>query len=106
MTNSNAIISLIAHTLLNTSDSPIDPDYDMIDAIHAIREFRPYDHISPELRELIESLSMLEFRDLLISIDLCPLHAIDYQICDDDNDPECAHLRHADHDCDEMHCRP
>ena len=56
--------------------------------------------------------ALLELRDLLIDADtelitqlrldhsLCPLHAIDYAICFDDNDAECAAIRliHPDHD--------
>lgn len=38
--------------------------------------------------------------DLLLSFSLCPLHRIDYAICFDDDDPECAQIRtiHPSHD--------
>lgn len=41
-----------------------------------------------------------ELTELLLSYSLCPLHAIDYAICFDDDDAECAPIRiiHPSHD--------
>lgn len=41
-----------------------------------------------------------ELTDTLLSFSLCPLHAIDYAICFDDDDADCAMIRmiHPSHD--------
>lgn len=41
-----------------------------------------------------------ELTDALLSFSLCPLHAIDYAICFDDDDADCAMIRmiHPSHD--------
>jgi hypothetical protein len=38
--------------------------------------------------------------EIALSLSLCPLHRIDYAICFDDNDAECAQIRliHPNHD--------
>lgn len=51
-----------------------------------------------ELRDLLRSLIDYEFaRDtlttMLLDESLCPLHAIDFAICFDDDDPTCAQIR-------------
>jgi len=49
---------------------------------------------------LIESLDRDTLTELLLDHSLCPLHAIDYAICFDDDDPTCAQIRaiHPSHD--------
>lgn len=71
----------------DTDDSDI-PDLHPDDA-NALRELLP---IASTDRELLTTL--------LLDDSLCPLHAIDYAICFDDNDPECAAIRaiHPSHD--------
>jgi hypothetical protein len=61
--------------------------------------------IAPELAHLIESLLINEYAresltEIALSLSLCPLHFIDYAICFDDNDAECAQIRmiHPSHD--------
>ena len=51
-----------------------------------------------ELRDLLESLFADEYaRDcishLALDYSLCPLHLIDFAICFDDDDPDCAQIR-------------
>lgn len=52
------------------------------------------------LLELIRSLDRETITELRLAYSLCPLHAIDYAICFDDDDPECALIRaiHPSHD--------
>ena len=77
-------------------DLLIDPDAagDDLDNLHPddadrLRELLP---IASTDRELLTRL--------LLDDSLCPLHAIDYAICFDDDDPECAAIRdiHPSHD--------
>jgi hypothetical protein len=51
----------------------------------------------PQLAKMLDRESLTE---LLLYYSLCPLHAIDYAICFDDNDAECAAIRtiHPSHD--------
>lgn len=51
------------------------------------------------LRDALDALMRHDYaRDIistmLLDNSLCPLHAIDYAICFDDDDPECAQIRH------------
>lgn len=53
-----------------------------------------------ELRDLIAELDRHDLTELLLDFSICPLHRIDYAICFDDDDPECAAIRmiHPNHD--------
>lgn len=57
------------------------------------------------LRELLHLIDRAPYQTdamtaLLLDNSLCPMHAIDYAICFDDDDPECAAIRaiHPSHD--------
>lgn len=75
---------------INTDDPLLsDPDYpfyDMLRALLAMIDAAPYQ---------TDSMTAL-----LLDNSLCPLHAIDYAICFDDDDPDCAQIRtiHPSHD--------
>lgn len=49
---------------------------------------------------LIDRLDRESLTDLTLSLSLCPIHFLDYAICFDDADPECAAIRriHPSHD--------
>lgn len=75
---------------------------------HAIAELDPeYDDmtIAAEIAHLIEKLMIDEYAretltEIALSLSLCPIHYIDYAICFDDDDAECAQIRmiHPSHD--------
>jgi hypothetical protein len=69
--------------LLNDPDYPI---YDFIRAMLALIDIAPY--------------QTDRMTALLLDNSLCPMHAIDYAICFDDDEPDCAAIRaiHPSHD--------
>lgn len=72
-----------------TDPFPIDPPpyiYDYLRALLSIIDAAPY---------MTERMTAL-----LLDNSLCPMHAIDYAICFDDDDPDCAAIRaiHPSHD--------
>jgi hypothetical protein len=68
-------------------------EIDYIALIDDIRSYRPIDPECDDLREMIESLTILEMRDLCDMLEICPMHSCDINICADDEIAECAHLR-------------
>ena len=50
----------------------------------------PYAHA---VALLCSGMEIEEFNDLMPRVDLCPWHAQDLAICDDDDETECATLR-------------
>lgn len=52
------------------------------------------------LRECLAAFDTETLTELRLEYSLCPLHGIDYAICFDDDDPECAQIRaiHPSHD--------
>lgn len=70
---------------------------DILRTINANLTYRLCD-IYPDMPDSTESHiseSMTELRtELALAESLCPMHFIDYAICFDDNDPECAAIRH------------
>lgn len=72
--------------LLNDADTDTcSPDADRIrDHILALREYAALPHDESATQSL--SLLALEYS-------LCPMHMIDYAICFDDDDPDCATIR-------------
>ncbi len=49
--------------------------------------------VSDEWIEWVDSLNTEDLTELRLSLSLCPLHASDYAICFDDENPECAQIR-------------
>ena len=95
------------HTLLLANDDELRNDNNalyardrLIDESNDDFDLRTAD--TPRIRELIDII--LSDRELLttalLDFSLCPLHRIDYAICFDDDDPECAPIRdiHPSHD--------
>lgn len=62
----------------------IDPDES------AAFDLTPYASI---LRDCIDALDTQTLSMLRLDESLCPMHAIDYAICFDDDDPDCATIR-------------
>ena len=76
----------LRNLLIDSTDSDLESDSadelrELILALLTNTE-RPYDESARQ------SLSELRLRD-----SLCPMHAIDYAICFDDDDPDCATIR-------------
>lgn len=69
---------------------------DILRTINANLTYRLCDIFDmPDATESHISESMTELRtELALAESLCPMHFIDYAICFDDNDPECAAIRH------------
>ena len=67
----------------------IDPD-DSLDYIYTDRAAAIE---RPRLLALINDLSTDSRSLLMLSLSLCPLHATDYAICFDDDNPECESIR-------------
>lgn len=76
---------------------------------HAIAELDDADFYdiadAPRIAHLLENAMIDEYAretltEIALSLSLCPLHFIDYAICFDDNDAECAPIRtiHPSHD--------
>lgn len=96
MTNNNRIALAMISILTDPDNDPdslnacalrsllIDPDApDSYDPT-------PYDTI---LADCIRALDTQSLSMLLLDYSLCPLHRIDYAICFDDRDPDCAAIR-------------
>lgn len=85
---------------IDTRDMTFFPDATTLDALRADYPTADIDAIRTDLAALIElarrpydesarqSLSMIA-----LDQSLCPLHMIDYAICFDDDDPDCAAIR-------------
>lgn len=102
-----------AITMLNRIDALDDPRCDIAIAIRCLlidRDCSDLDDCpdaAPYIDIIRDSLAMIDARiayphdeharhalsDLLLSYSLCPMHAIDYAICFDDDDPDCAAIR-------------
>lgn len=62
-----------------------------------------YDYRAIDLIPILDAILSLSTDDLTafrLSLSICPLHAIDYAICFDDDNPNCAQIRaiHPSHD--------
>jgi hypothetical protein len=89
-------------------DLLIDPDIDPNAADYSLLPDNPYATDDATITRLRDAITILdadpyareELTALLLSQSLCPLHRIDYAICFDDEDPECAAIRtiHPSHD--------
>lgn len=81
----------------------IDPDATSDDLAAIADDLRPadLDRMRDAIRYMITDSTQREsLTELLLESSLCPLHRIDYAICFDDDDPECAAIRtiHPSHD--------
>lgn len=76
----------------------IDPDSDIDELADRNETSRILD--LHRVREYIINLDRERLTQMLLDDSLCPLHRIDYAICFDDEDEECASIRtiHPDHD--------
>ena len=86
-------------------DLLIDRDYTPLpsanDSIIADTPAYAYDTLRPLLATIDDyPYSRDDLTTMLLDNSLCPLHAIDYAICFDDDDPDCAAIRmiHPSHD--------
>jgi hypothetical protein len=50
--------------------------------------------VGDEVRDLVVALDRETLSVFALELSLCPLHLIDYAACFDDEDPECAAIRH------------
>lgn len=71
--------------------------YDAIDALtpdecNDLREML-IDTDDPKTIIMLESFHTEQITELCLNLSLCPLHRIDYAICFDDDDAECAAIR-------------
>lgn len=72
-----------------------DPNAELAsDAYLAIRDaMLDAEGANPAIIRLLDRLTIDERSALALDLSLCPLHMIDYAICFDDDDPECAAIR-------------
>lgn len=91
LTDDNDDAQMILRSALIDSETPLSDLYDADQMIDAPAILRLLELISPD-RELMTQLALND--------SLCPLHFIDYAICFDDDDAECAAIRtiHPSHD--------
>jgi hypothetical protein len=90
----DAIRALLAHddddnTNIAIRNLLIDRDDDLSDLYTP----RPAEIERARFLALIDSLDRDSLSTLALDLSLCPLHMIDYAICFDDDDPECAAIR-------------
>lgn len=82
-------------------DRNYSPSSDMRDPFPLDAPLFIYDHLRA-LLAIIDAADYMTDRmtALLLDNSLCPMHAIDYAICFDDDDPDCAAIRiiHPSHD--------
>lgn len=74
-------------------DAIINDDDDDLRAISADYDIAP--HSLRPILDAILSLSTDDLSLLRLSFSLCPIHNIDYAICFDDDNPNCAQIRAA-----------
>jgi hypothetical protein len=98
MTNTKLALAMI-NTMLELDNDDLDNAMTMRDLLCDLNDpdayANPYATIMRDcINTLIDndpqSISMLR-----LDFSLCPLHAIDYAICFDDDDPDCAAIRNA-----------
>lgn len=97
----NALIALdddADHLSMITRELLIDDDAYTIDASDDLTDNER--QIAHTIRILLQLHDDDALARLRLDYSLCPMHACDYAICFDDNDPECAQLRidHPEHD--------
>jgi hypothetical protein len=102
MTNfMNRISSMHATTLLNTIANFDDDDIDA-DIRNAL--MTATDECTTPLADtialMIDALDRDDLTTMRLAYSICPMHACDYAICFDDDEPECAAIRamHPSHD--------
>ena len=88
--------AFLANDQFNAELDRIDADDDR-NATLMPRTFRPATSTSrranEQMLQILINLSRDEISELRLAQSLCPLHAIDYAICFDDDDAECASIR-------------
>lgn len=87
---------LAARELLMTDPDELDETIaDLLDRFPSLRRID-----LEQQRDALLAMQREPLTSLLLEHSLCPLHRIDYAICFDDDDDECAAIRliHPDHD--------
>jgi hypothetical protein len=98
--SATAIRALLIH-IDTPSNELIDEMIDDTDAMPIADAFHNIDALRATCRDLLDDPHNREtLTDIALALSLCPMHLIDYAICFDDDDAECAAIRiiHPSHD--------